>query len=101
MNNGYENLDTGEGESTTDEEESTTSQELSEEDTTSGTPSQDTEESKPTETLQVHTICNKSTHDEDDSYQDENMIEIEPYKVNGEKKEDKLLATNFQVEMEN
>ena len=46
----HEKLDTEEVESTKDEEEATVSTELSEENSTSGTPTEDTEESKPTET---------------------------------------------------
>ena len=43
------------------EEESTASQELSEQDSASDTTPDDTEESKTTETLQVHNVCNKLT----------------------------------------
>ena len=56
---------------------------MSEEHSTSDIPT-DTEESKATETLQVHNVLNETTHDEDDSSQDETVIEIEPYTKNGE-----------------
>ena len=52
----HEKLDTEEGESTKEEEESTTSTELSEQDSASDTHTEETEESKPTEILQVYTI---------------------------------------------
>ena len=94
-------LDTEEGESNQEDEESTTSSEMSDQDSESDTTVDDTEESKPTETLRIHNVCNTRMHDEDDSIRDEddssedaNVTEIETYKDNGEKnieKEDKLL----------
>ena len=86
------------------------------------------EESKPTETSQVLTIFNKTIHYEDDSSEDKSVTEIEPTihitskyneddsiedqpitefeqaKDNGEQnngKENQLLTTNFEVEIEN
>ena len=44
----------------------------------------ETEESKPTETSQVLTGFSKAIHLEDDSSDDESVIEIEPPKENGE-----------------
>ena len=82
----HEQLDTAEGESNKDEEESTTSSEMSEQDSESDTTADDTEETKPTETHQVNNVFHKSTHDEDHSYQDEHVIEIELPKENGEKR---------------
>ena len=64
----------------------------------------ETEESIPTETSQVLTVFNKTIHHEDDSSDDKSVIEIEPPKENGEQeigKQDKLLTTTFQVEIEN
>ena len=64
----------------------------------------ETEESLPTETSQVHTVFNKTIHHEDDSSDDKSEIEIEPPKENGEQeigKQDKLLTTKFQIEIEN
>ena len=64
----------------------------------------ETEESKPTETSQVLTVFNKTIHHEDDSSDDKSEIEIEPPKENGEQeigKQDKLLTTKFQMEIEN
>ena len=64
----------------------------------------ETEESKPTETSQVLTVFNKAIHHEDDSSDDESVIEIEPPKENGEKeigKQNKLLTTTSQIEIEN
>ena len=64
----------------------------------------ETEESKPTETSQVLTVFNKAIHHEDDSSDDKSVIEIEPTKENGEqeiRKQDKLLTTKFQIEIEN
>ena len=64
----------------------------------------ETEESIPTETSQVLTVFNETIHHEDDSSDDKSVIEIEPLQENGEEeigKEDKLLTTKFQIEMEN
>ena len=64
----------------------------------------ETEESKPTETSQVLTVFNKAIHHEDDSSDDKSVIEIEPPKENGEQengKQNKLLTTKFQIEIEN
>ena len=64
----------------------------------------ETEESKPTETSQVLTVFNKATHHEDDSSDNKSVIEIEPPKENGEQeigKQNKLLTTKFQIEIEN
>ena len=64
----------------------------------------ETEESKLTETSQVVTVFNKAIHHEDDSSDDKSVIEVEPPKENGEKeigKQDKLLTTNVQIEIEN
>ena len=64
----------------------------------------ETEESKPTETSQVLTVFNKAIHDEDDSSDDKSVIEVEPPKENGEQeigKQDKLLTTKVQFEIEN
>ena len=64
----------------------------------------ETEESKPTETSQVLTVFNKTIHHEDDSSDDKSEIEIEPPKENREQeigKQDKLLTTKFQMEIEN
>ena len=62
-----------------------------------------TEESIPVETSQVLTVFNKTIHHEDDTSDDKSEIEIEPPKENGEQeigKEDKLLTTTFQIEIE-
>ena len=64
----------------------------------------ETEESIPVETSQVLTVFNKTIHHEDDSSDDKSVIEIEPPQENGEQeigKPDKLLATTFQIEIEN
>ena len=64
----------------------------------------ETEESIHVETSQVLTVFNKTIHHEDDSSDDISVIEIEPPKENGEQeigKQDKLLATKFQMEIEN
>ena len=53
---------------------------------------------------QVHNVCNKPTHGEDDSSEEKSVAEIEPTKENGGQnigKENKLLMTNFQVKIEN
>ena len=64
----------------------------------------ETEESIPTETSQVLTVFNKAIHHEDDSSDDKSVIEIDPPQENGEqeiRKQDKLLTTTFQMEIEN
>ena len=64
----------------------------------------ETEESIPVESSQVLTVFNKAIHHEDDSSDDKSVIEIEPPKENGEQeigKQDKLLTTTFQIEIEN
>ena len=64
----------------------------------------ETEESIPVETSQVLTVFNKTIHHEDDSSDDKSDIEIDPPQENGEQeigKQDKLLTTTFQIEIEN
>ena len=64
----------------------------------------ETEESIPVQTSQVLTVFDKAIHHEDDSSDDKSVIEIEPPKENGEQengKQDKLLTTTFQIEIEN
>ena len=64
----------------------------------------ETEEPIPVETSQVLTVFNKAIHHEDDSSDNKSVIEIEPPKENGEQeigKQDKLLTTKFQIEIEN
>ena len=63
-----------------------------------------TEESMSTETSQVLTVFNKAIHHEDESSDNISVIEIEPPKENGEQeigKQNKLLTTIFQIEIEN
>ena len=64
----------------------------------------ETEESIPVETSQVLTVFNKAINHEDDSSYDKSEIEIETPKENGGQeitKQDKLLTTKFQMEIEN
>ena len=64
----------------------------------------ETEELKSTETSQALTVFNKAIHHEDDLSDDKSVIEIEPPQENGELeigKQDKLLTTTFQIEIEN
>ena len=64
----------------------------------------ETKESMHMETSQVLTVFNKALHHEDDSSDYKSVIEIEPSKENGEQeigKQDKLLTTKFQIEIEN
>ena len=64
----------------------------------------ETEESIPVETSQVLTVFNKTIHHEDDSSDDKSVIEIESPQENGEQeigKQDKLLTTTFEIEIEN
>ena len=101
-----EELDKEGGESIIDEEESTeTSQDLSEEqNSTSDIYIEDQEDSKSIETSQVHSVLNNPIPIDVDSHTVEDVTEIELPKVNGEQtnaKEDKLLPTNFEMEIEN
>ena len=69
-----------------------------------GEKTHETEESISTETSQVLTVFNRAIHHEDDSSDDQSVIEIEPPQENGEQeigKQDKLLTTTFQIEIEN
>ena len=64
----------------------------------------ETEESIPTETSQVLTVFNKTIHHEDASSDNKSVIEIASPEENREQeigKTDKLLATTFQIEIEN
>ena len=64
----------------------------------------ETEESIPVETSQVLTVFNKAIHHEDNSSDDKSEIIIQSPKENGEQeigKQDKLLTTKFQMEIEN
>ena len=64
----------------------------------------ESEESESTETSQVLTVFNKAIHHEDDSSDDKSVTEIEPPRENWEQeigKQDKLLITTFQIEIEN
>ena len=89
-------------ESAKDEEESTTSTELSE-DSISDTPTEATEDSKTIELAQVPTAFSRSRCDQDPS-EDKSRTEFEPCKENREQitaQENKLLSTNFTVEIQN
>ena len=69
-----------------------------------GEKTHETEESISTETSQVLTVFNEVIHYEDDSSDDKSVIEIEPPKENRDQeigKQDKLLTTKFQIEIEN
>ena len=64
----------------------------------------ETEKSIPVETSQILTGFNKAIHHEDDSSDDKSEIENDPPQENGEQgigKQDKLLTTTFQIEIEN
>ena len=64
----------------------------------------ETEESLSSETSQVLTVFSQTIHHEDDSSDYKSVIEIDPPKENGEQeigKQDKLLTTKFQIEIEN
>ena len=64
----------------------------------------ESEESIPVETSQVLTVFNKAIHHEDDSSDDKSEIENDPPQENGEQeigKQDKLLTTTFQIDIEN
>ena len=90
-------------------QESTTSSENSKQDSDSDTSTEDEEESNTIETAQVHHVMHETPHEEekpseaeDDTSQDENVAEMQTYENNGEEnvQEDKLLSTNFELEVE-
>ena len=90
-------------------QESTTSSENSKQDSDSDTSTEDEEQSNTIETAQIHHVMHETPHDEekpseaeDDTSQDENVAEMQTYENNGEEnvQEDKLLSTNFEVEVE-
>ena len=108
--NQHEKVDTEEGESNKEEEKSTTSSDKSEQNSESDITYEDEEETNTTETQQVHNVLNETIHDEensseaeDDTSEDKNVTEMQTYGNNGEqnKQENKLLATNFEVKVEN
>ena len=94
-----EKVDTDEGESIEDEEKSTTSSDKLEQDSESDITTEDEEETNTTETHQVHNVLNETLHDEEnsseakdnsihdeyDTSENENIIEIETYENFGEK----------------
>ena len=87
-----EELDTVEGESIGEEEKSTTSSDKSEQDSESDITTEDEEETNTSETLQIHDTYNTTMHDKDDlihdeydTSEDENIIEIETFEHYGEK----------------
>ena len=89
--NQHEKVDTEEGESNEEEEKSTISSEKSEQDSESGTTTEDEEEPNTTETHQVHSCLNETTHDEensseteDDKSEDENITEMQTNENDGE-----------------
>ena len=75
-----------------------------EQNATSDIYTEDKEDSKSIETSQVNNVLNKSIPDEVDSHTVKDVTEIDLPKENGEQnnaKEDKLLATNFEVKVKN
>ena len=77
---------------------------MSEEDSTSDTSTQQEEESKAIEIPQVHNILNNTTHDENDTSEDEHVAELEPYTENGEQDMEKRtnsLLPIFKLKWEN
>ena len=65
---------------------------------------EDKEDSKSIETSPVHNVLNNSIPNEVDSHTVEDVTEIKLPKENGEQnnaKEDELLTTNFEMEIEN
>ena len=64
--------------------ESPTSTQISEESSKYDTSTEDEEESEAIEIHQVHNVLSKRTHDENDTSEENSVIEIEPHTVNGE-----------------
>ena len=70
----------------------------------SGTPTESSEGSIPIKTPKVLTVFIRSRHDDADSSVAKSMSEFEPLQQNGEQitvKDNKLLPTNFTVEIQN
>ena len=108
--NQHEKVDTDEGESNEEEQKSTTSSDKSEQHSESDITTDDEEETNTTETHQGHNVLNKTTHDEensseteDETTEEENVIEMQTYENNGEQnvQDNKLLTANFEVEVKN
>ena len=81
-----------------------------EQDSESDTTGDDTDASEPTKTYHTNQVLNNTIHEEvnssegeSDTSEDENVAEMQTYGNNGERneQEDKLLTTNFEVEVEN
>ena len=93
--NQHQNVDTDEGESIEEEEKSTTSSDMSKQNSESDInidDTQDEQNSQTPETLQIHNMYNTTMHDKDDLIHDEydtseneNIIEIETFEHYGEK----------------
>ena len=108
--NQHEKVDTEEEKSIGEEEKFTTSSDKSEQNSESDITTEDVEETNTTETHQVHNVLNETIHDEensseaeDDTSEEENVTEMQIYENIGEqnKQENKLLTTNFEVNVEN
>ena len=89
--NQREKVDTEEGESNEEEEKSTTSSDKSEQNSESDITTEDEEEPNTTETHQGHIVLNEIPHDqenssetEDETTEEENVIEMQTYENNGE-----------------
>ena len=73
-------------------------------DTEGSKSTEDEEESEAIQIQQVHSILNKTTHDEKDTSDQNSVSEIVASIENGEQdngKENKLLTTSFHIEIEN
>ena len=107
LKNQHEKVDTEVRESNGVEDKSTTS---SEQNSESGITNEDEDESNTIETHLVHNVLNETTNDEenvseteDDTSEEENIIEMQIYENNEEqnKQGEELLNTNFEVKVEN
>ena len=83
---------------------------MSEQDSKSDITTEDEQETNTTETHQLNSVLNETIHDEensseaeDDTSQEENVIEMQIYENNREQKvqDNKLLTTKFEVKVEN
>ena len=82
---------------------------MSEQDSKSDTTIEDEQETNTTETHQIHNVLNETTHNEenvseaeDDTSDEENVIEMQTYENNGEqnKQEENLLTLKLKFKTE-
>ena len=69
---------------------------MPEQDSESDTSTEDEEESNTTQTLQVHNVLNETHNDQDESSEENSVIEIQPYREWGAKQHMRKQTPNYQ-----